>query len=454
MSFHRIALAAAALGVLAALAAARPEPRASPPRIVRAVPDNGDTDVDPALTEIRVEFDQDMDPGGYSWCGGGESFPKTRGRARWDTPRICILPVTLEPNHHYALSINCPSARNFRSAAGAPAETYPLSFRTGPARPAGVGETTRPAARHDHAAAADALHRAVRERYAYRDLRKVDWEKEFAAARPRLAAAETPAAFAREAARLLARAEDIHITLECDGMTFATHRRFVPPNCNPQRLPRLVPGFTRHNDCVASGRFPDGIGYLQINSWSRECAEPLAAAYAALEDFADTRGLILDVRCNAGGDETLAQQLAGCFIDRPAVYGRHVYVDPAAPGGFREAPPRSIAPTPGRPRYRGRVAVLTGRHVMSSCESFLLMMKQVPRCQLLGATSYGASGNPRPHALPNGVTVWLPSWKDMTADGQELEGRGIPPDVAVLARPEDFAERDPVLEAALRVLRE
>ena len=76
------------------------------PTVIKAVPDNGDTNVDPDLKEIRVEFDQDMDRGGFSWVGGGESFPKTRGRARWISARVCVLPVQLEPNHEYWLSIN------------------------------------------------------------------------------------------------------------------------------------------------------------------------------------------------------------------------------------------------------------------------------------------------------------------------------------------------------------
>ena len=95
------------------------------------------------------------------------------------------------------------------------------------------------------------------------------------------------------------------------------------------------------------------------------------------------------------------------------------------------------------------VAVLTGPVVMSSCEAVLLMMKQVPGAVLVGAASQGASGNPKPHDLKNGVTVFLPSWKAMTSDGHEFEGEGIAPDIEVQAAPCDFATSDPVLDAAL-----
>jgi carboxyl-terminal processing protease len=90
---------------------------------------------------------------------------------------------------------------------------------------------------------------------------------------------------------------------------------------------------------------------------------------------------------------------------------------------------------------------------MSSCEAFLMMMKRVPDCTLVGSKSYGSSGNPKPHGLSNGVTVYLPSWKSMLPDGTEFEGKGIEPDVHVETTPDDFREKDPVLEAALEILR-
>ena len=91
---------------------------------------------------------------------------------------------------------------------------------------------------------------------------------------------------------------------------------------------------------------------------------------------------------------------------------------------------------------------------MSSCEAFLLMMKQVAGCKLIGQKSYGSSGNPKPHELGNGVTVYLPSWKAMRPDGTCFEGEGIKPDIAVKTSAIELGDRDPVLESALKFLRE
>src|SRR5208337_5264469 len=48
----------------------------APPRIIATSPKTGTTDVDPALKQITVTFDRDMDAG-MSWTGGGPSLPKS-----------------------------------------------------------------------------------------------------------------------------------------------------------------------------------------------------------------------------------------------------------------------------------------------------------------------------------------------------------------------------------------
>jgi C-terminal processing protease CtpA/Prc len=252
---------------------------------------------------------------------------------------------------------------------------------------------------------------------------------------------------------MLADARDPHIWLEADGQTIPTMKREVEPNYDMETLRRAVPEWRMASPTVATGRFGDGIGYILIATWDRERRDDLEPAFEALDDFVGGPGLIVDVRPNAGGSETLARHFAGCFVEEPVVYAKHVLCDPGSPDGFTEPHERVLARKKGRPRYRGRVAVLMGPANMSSCEAFLLMMKQVPGCTLVGGTSYGSSGNPQPVGLGNGVTVYLPSWRAMGPDGTTFEGRGIAPDVPVPATEEDPRKGDPVLDSGLAVLR-
>ena len=100
-----------------------------PPQIVEISPDIGDRDVDPALTELRVTFDQDMGAG-CSWTGGGENFPELTGKPAWTNTRTCVLPVTLKPGHDYRLGLNNPNFKNFQSANGVPLEPVVFTFST------------------------------------------------------------------------------------------------------------------------------------------------------------------------------------------------------------------------------------------------------------------------------------------------------------------------------------
>lgn len=116
----------------------------SAPEIVSVSPAIGAQEVDPATTEIRVSFDQDMGTGGYSWTGGGEMFPKTAGKPEWVDNRTCVLHVALEPAKVYRVGINSKSHQNFRGENGIPARPRAIYFATQGADPAEIAKLVPP----------------------------------------------------------------------------------------------------------------------------------------------------------------------------------------------------------------------------------------------------------------------------------------------------------------------
>ncbi|UCD76462.1 MAG: DUF4932 domain-containing protein [Phycisphaerales bacterium] len=107
------------------------EEAAVAPKIIRTVPETGATDVDPNITELIAEFDRDMSPGGYSWTQrSSEEFPETTGMPFWRTPRICVLPVKLQPGHTYWLGLNVAPFQSFAGKDGTTAEEFILQFTT------------------------------------------------------------------------------------------------------------------------------------------------------------------------------------------------------------------------------------------------------------------------------------------------------------------------------------
>jgi beta-lactamase regulating signal transducer with metallopeptidase domain len=147
-------LAAALFATLACLtlsnprtsrAAGEPGNTQGPPKIVSTKPELGDTEVDPALTEITITFDRDM-AGGFSWTGGPPDFPPAPEgkKPAWLDKRTCVLPVKLEAARYYRVGINSTSFHNFKSVDQVPAQPSAIYFTTKGASDALKRKATKP----------------------------------------------------------------------------------------------------------------------------------------------------------------------------------------------------------------------------------------------------------------------------------------------------------------------
>lgn len=426
---HFLTLAASCWLASAATAAA--------PRVVSTAPRDGDSAVNPATHELRIEFDQDMDQSGYSLCGGGPGFPKVTGPPKWLNARVIAFPVELVPAHGYSLSINCASAKKFQSLQREPVAPTPVKFQTAPgAGPAPVAAPSPMALLRD----------AIRDHYSYRDRVVQDWDALFAKLEPDLRGVTDPKTFAERAGRALAAAQDGHLYFKIGDSVVPTAPVVLNPNGNATLLPRLVPGWKQRNQQVASGRFPDGVGYILVASWQGPAAT-FAPLHEALDELSGAPGVIIDARFNSGGDERIAQEFAARFARERVLFAQHRTRHAGAWGPVQQ---RFLEPAPDGRRYGGKTAVLMGPRCFSSNETFLLMMRAAG-ARLIGERSHGSSGNPQPVDLGNGVTLMVPSWEALDASGRSFEGIGLTPDTEV--RKPSAAGRDAVLEAALASLR-
>jgi hypothetical protein len=425
-----------ALIVCASLAAA--------PKVVITSPDHGEIDVSPDVKEIRIEFDQPMNPRGRSVIGGGPSFPKIAGDLKWADNKTFIIPVALEADHQYQLSVNSDTFKGFTSRAGEPAEWYPITFKT---RAAGAAPAKSDVTPEQNKAAFAALQEAINKDYSYRDRKKINWEKEFAARKDKFEKAKTANEFARLTAHLLRLAEDAHVSVQAGDVRIGTRANSTSANFNYDLLQQKVPKWKEGAGGIITGRFDDGIGYILFADCSKEQADGFDQA---LNELKDTKALILDARLNGGGDEEAAQRVAGRFIDKPAVYSKNRLRENGSWNGPFD---RTVTPRADAERYTKPVAVLIGPKVGSSAESFVAMMKFAAKAKLIGEPTKGSSGRPMPHELGNGVTVYLSSWEDDLPDGTAIEGKGIRPDIVIKTNPADLQKRDAVLDTALMLHR-
>jgi len=103
----------------------------SAPVVVGTTPAAFADDVSLSLNKITVTFDQPMMDRSWSWTGGGDTYPETTGRPRYDSSRTtCTLPVKLEPGKGYWVGINSPSYKNFKNPDRVPAKRYVILFAT------------------------------------------------------------------------------------------------------------------------------------------------------------------------------------------------------------------------------------------------------------------------------------------------------------------------------------
>lgn len=395
-------------------------------------------------SELTVVFDREMSQSGFSICGGGAKFPKVTKQPRWKDKKTLIVGVELVPDHDYQMSLNCPSAQNFRSKAGGKLQPVPWSFSTLPKKLPNAKQQKR-----RNKAAFKILMKTLEERYSYYDLRVDDWQALAKQHEPTILAAKTDRGFAAAAANMLRPTQDLHLYLRLDKRIFATGSRAIDSLFRPQLLRKYAKVKKVANHIVA-GRTDDNIGYLMIGSWSGVDVERIAGV---LTELADTKALIVDVRPNSGGNEVLARNVAQWFVEGTKVYAKHRIRERAGAKGFGPVAKRVITGNQPNRSYAQPVALLTSRYVMSSNEAFVLMMKQGRDCTVVGQPTFGSSGNPQQFELGNGVTIRVPSWQAMAPDETVFEGEGIQPDELVPCRTTDLNSRDPILARALELLR-
>ncbi len=289
---------------------------------------------------------------------------------------------------------------------------------------------------------------AMDRHYSYFPHRGVDWDALVARHRETLEPlAADRDAFLAALVPMLAELGDAHIWIERpDGQLVPTFTSNPAPNYDFQLLARAGLDDVRQIGRIGfTGRSKTGgFGYIAIGTLAGD-----GASFARLEEafvaLLDAPGLIIDLRANQGGDERRAQRLAARLVAKRTIYAKAAYRRGPAHDDLGEPQERAIEPAAGATPFAGPIACLTGPQCMSSGEDFALMLGALPNARLFGLPTRGASGNPAPVALPNGLEVWFSRWVAMDAEGTVIEGRGVLPDQRVEHRDGD----DPTFATAL-----
>jgi hypothetical protein len=103
------------------------------PKVVRMIPPNGATDVDPNLAEIKVFFDRPMRDKSWSVVGGGPHFPESAGDVSFDAERkVFTMPVRLKAGWSYEFWLNRGQFNSFQNEEGVALESVEVKYQTRP----------------------------------------------------------------------------------------------------------------------------------------------------------------------------------------------------------------------------------------------------------------------------------------------------------------------------------
>ena len=192
----------------------------------------------------------------------------------------------------------------------------------------------------------------------------------------------------------------------------------------------------------------DTVGYLYIGSFSNEITEE--GIREVLHYFADTKGIIIDVRNNTGGYDRHCKIIANHFFDRKRkVEIAHLKTGPGHDDfGTLD---QYIEPKNGLGIFKPTV-ILTNRTCFSACNSFVSWMSTLPHVTIVGDTTGGGGGTPHFSELPNGWIYRYSANKSYRPDGLNMDV-GIPPDHYVTITKRDSTHwKDTLIEYALDLI--
>ncbi len=166
--------------------------------------------------------------------------------------------------------------------------------------------------------------------------------------------------------------------------------------------------------------------------------------------FADTRGLILDVRSNPGGD--YGRIIAGRFVAEEKV---SALVACRKNGGDYDefTRMRSERVRPRGHRYTNPIVVLANDQTASSAEEFVLALKNEAHITILGTNTSGSLSDAIGQRLSNGLRFEYSTQRYYSPDVIMLEDRGIQPDIYMENTQQDLEQgSDPLIEKAIELL--
>lgn len=210
---------------------------------------------------------------------------------------------------------------------------------------------------------------------------------------------------------------------------------------------------TKLDGRIQYGKMKDGIGYLALNDFDAFDAKEISQALDdVVKEFADNKGMIIDLRFNGGGSDAFALAAASRFAsEKKLVFSKH-----ARSGGYDEFfKPTPIYIEPAAKRISAKkIVVMTSQMTASAAEIAAMAFKEIGFVTVIGEKTSGIHSDVLMNILPNEWIVTLSAEQYIAADGKVYEQIGLKPDEEVPISKKDIQKgKDPVLARAVKLLK-
>lgn len=310
--------------------------------------------------------------------------------------------------------------------------------------------------KNDPEAIFENLWTSFQEEYAPFEERNVDWEQAYSRFRPLVNPATSDDELFEVISDMLSELDDGHVSLTTPGreIYFANkiRREKIDDGLFDQNV--IQNNYLENISKDADENYVYGkiknenIGYVFFEN----VEDNFLVMNDFLNEFEDSKGIIIDLRHNDGGDFTWAFSEIGRLTDQR----RYVFQSKTKNGKGKEdfTPWHEWFLEPSGKYLDIPIVVLTDRYTISAGERAVMAFMTIPNAITVGDTTNGAHGTMIGRELANGWYYSLVPQKVELFDGISYEGIGLAPDVYLKNTLEHVLQgKDDVLEHAIDRLR-
>jgi carboxyl-terminal processing protease len=202
----------------------------------------------------------------------------------------------------------------------------------------------------------------------------------------------------------------------------------------------------------------NNIAYLALNTFNTDQVVPFFESHFAA--ISQTRGLIIDLRNNGGGNGQFGFEILGQLVDQPFMQSTFISRTYSPSGRAWGEPVKLEEIVYDWKPYKGRVyskpvVLIVGPSTYSAAEDFTVAFRQANRGLIIGEPTGGSTGQPYFFRVPGGGYAWVCTKRDTFNNGTDFVGTGIVPDAEVKrSLPDLHKGKDNVIEYARRQLLE